>query len=403
MKIKSCITKLAVATVLTFAVALPGATLSIFGKKEVTQDDFIAVAVPTRGGTYLLGIYEQQSNARSCWSESGSNPVRVDLLLLTFDFTGICGRSLDSNGYSIRMADEDLGLNYSLRLQQRGNEVLLLGMPRNLNEPEVVIGRTYGISSEPMKLFLNSGWRYTKRTYEGQTLGHVYVTNNQTLAAVAGSSSPAPTPTPTPTPTPSPSIFGDIQGDIYAQEIAQAVSEGFISGFPDNTFKPLETLTREQVVSMVVEALQKIPGTNLSVPAAASVRPYPDVIPTRWSAAKIQFAQDNNIISGYPDGTFQPSQAVTRAELMAILRRAAEFAKSRKGLTIALNPTRTSTTFADISGHWASTLIDQMSSYCEVASPLNETGSSFFPNSSAQRNYAAAATLRMMNCIKNGN
>jgi hypothetical protein len=44
-----------------------------------------------------------------------------------------------------------------------------------------------------------------------------------------------------------------------------------------------------------------------------------------------------------------------------------------------------------------------MSSYCEVASPLNETGSSFFPNSSAQRNYAAAATLRMMNCVKTGN
>jgi len=44
--------------------------------------------------------------------------------------------------------------------------------------------------------------------------------------------------------------------------------------------------------------------------------------------------------------------------------------------------------------------VGQMSSYCGVASPLNERGSDFAPDSAAQRNYAAAATLRMLNCVK---
>jgi hypothetical protein len=42
-----------------------------------------------------------------------------------------------------------------------------------------------------------------------------------------------------------------------------------------------------------------------------------------------------------------------------------------------------------------------MSAYCGVASPLNETGNAFNPNQAARRNYAAAATLRMLNCIRN--
>jgi hypothetical protein len=57
-------------------------------------------------------------------------------------------------------------------------------------------------------------------------------------------------------------------------------------------------------------------------------------------------------------------------------------------------------TFLDTKGHWGEPLISQMSSYCRVASPLNETGNSFYPNTASGRDYAAAATLRMSNCLK---
>ena len=41
-----------------------------------------------------------------------------------------------------------------------------------------------------------------------------------------------------------------------------------------------------------------------------------------------------------------------------------------------------------------------MSGYCGVASPLNEAGTAFAPDQPGLRNYAAAATLRMLNCVK---
>jgi hypothetical protein len=151
---------------------------------------------------------------------------------------------------------------------------------------------------------------------------------------------------------------------------------------------------------MVIEALGKLPGANFTVPTQVATSPYPDVAAARWSAAKIQWARDNKIVSGYTDGTFRPTQPVTRAELMAVQRRAAEFAQTLQGRQATLTPKQSAQQFSDTQGHWAASLISQMSSYCRVASPVNETGSAFAPDTQTRRNYAAAATLRMLNCVK---
>ncbi|MDB9493371.1 S-layer homology domain-containing protein, partial [Spirulina subsalsa CS-330] len=205
-------------------------------------------------------------------------------------------------------------------------------------------------------------------------------------------------PTPTPTPT-----FRDISGDIYRSEIEAAVRVGFISGFlEDNTFRPQSALTREQVVSMVLDAMGALPDVNPNAPAQVNAAPFPDVAVNRWSAAKIQWAKASGIVTGYPDGNFRPSQAVTRAELMVIMKKAAEYAKTQKGMAMTLGQTQNPFAFSDTSTHWARSLISEMSGYCGVASPVNEQGTQFQPNSPALRNYAAAATLRMYNCVRNG-
>jgi N-acetylmuramoyl-L-alanine amidase len=416
------------ATVLGFntAGAAPG-----FGQQEVDQGKLIAIAAPRSGGTaHQLLILEQVGANRQCWSETGNNPVVVDPLLLNFDFTGICGRSLDSNGYSIRVNGQDLGLQYALRVVNRGGDLVLVGQPNRRGEQTYEIGRANGATNGFAKLFLNPGWRFTKRTYNGRTLGHIYLTYEGALPSPTPTPSPvpsvtptprptptptptpAPTPTPTPVPTPTPSVtpspisFRDISGDVYANEIQQAVALGFIAGFyEDNTFRPQAPLTREQLVSMVLDALRQVPRTNqgapaVTIPTQATAAPYPDVAANRWSAAKIQAARDLNLISGYQDGLFRPSQPVTRAELMAVLRRAAQYGQTLQGRGQDLQQTTQPRTFSDTSTHWANSLISQLSGYCNVASPVNETGTAFAPNSPAQRNYAAAATLRLLNCVK---
>lgn len=405
MKTSPLLKMAAVATAALSTVTLTTQSLAaLFGQREVDQNRFIAIAQPYAGGSaHALLVVEQISNARSCWRESGSNPVQVDPLLFNFDFSGICGRSTDSNGYSIRVGGEDVGLQYSLRVVRRNGDLILVGV-NDRDRTEVEVGRANGMTTGFAKLVLNPGWEFAKRTYNGQVLGHVYLANNQSLTALArpiGSSGSPVTPPPVVTPPSSGTTFADTRNDIYAREIEQAVALGFVSGFrEDNTFRPQVALTREQLVSMVIESLKNVPGANINVPSSSISRPYYDVETSRWSAAKIQWAKDNNIVSGYQDGSFRPGQTVTRAELMAVLRRAAEYGNTLQGKGATLNPTKSATNFSDTQSHWADSLISQMSSYCQVASPLNESGSAFYPNYPTLRNYAAAATVRMINCVR---
>ena len=362
-----------------------------FGEKEVEQQRFVAVARPFGEDQYNLLILEQLPGKRDCWREYGSNPVQVEPLLLNFDFAGVCRRAADSNGYSIRVDGQDLGQDYLLNIVERDDDILLVGTPRDFSSdaPEIVLGRTYGVEDGFLKIQLNPGWEFTKRTYEGKTLGHTYLSGTQEAVGAPLPSTPA-----------SVVAFSDVSSDLYSDEIEQAVAKGFISGFPDNTFRPEAALTREQLVSMVIEALETVNGVNITLPDNIAAFPYSDVDLSRWSTDKIEWAKENQIVTGYPDGTFRPEREVTRAELLAVLRRAAEYAKAQQGKSPQLVAQTTPQNFSDISAHWAEDLISQMSAYCGVASPLNETGSSFNPDMSAQRNYAAAATLRSLNCLQ---
>lgn len=365
----------------------------VFESQEVDQSKFVAVASPfANGRSHQLLIIEQVSNARPCWSERGASPILVDPLLTTFDFSGICGRSTDSNGYSIRVNNQDLALQYSLRIVNRNGDLQLIGAPRDRNQAEVVIARAFGTTNQFARLTLMPGWRFARRVSEGRPLGHIYLAYD----------GPFPPPDPgTVTEPPAPPPFGDVAFDIYRQEISRAVVLGFIAGFyEDNTFRPQNPLTREQLVSMVISALGSVPDINVTVPTQATGSPYPDVAADRWSAAKIQFASANNIVTGYQDGTFKPQQNVTRAEMMAVLRRTAEYARRLQGKPIELPATQQPRAFSDTATHWSNTLVTQMSSYCGVASPLNEQGDRFAPNDAALRNYAAAATLRTVDCLR---
>ncbi|MGK7933221.1 MAG: DUF3747 domain-containing protein [Microcystaceae cyanobacterium] len=155
------------------------ATAGTFQHQEVNQEDFIAIARPYGDNKYDLLILQQVPSRRQCWREQGTSPVFVDPLLLNFDFTGSCERSTDSNGYSVRIDEKDYGLNYLLRVVERNGELVLVAAHRSdYRQPEVVIGRTEGIGQGLLKIQLDPGWRFTKRSYRGKILGHVYLTGD---------------------------------------------------------------------------------------------------------------------------------------------------------------------------------------------------------------------------------
>ena len=163
-----------VATGLTSAVHAQG---SLFTTAEVDETKFVLVAAPIGSGERSqLNIYEQRTSARPCYAVSGSAPAVVDPLLATFDFTGICNRYIDGNGYSLRIGGDDLGTRYRLSVIKSANDVQLMAVPtRNPSEPTLLVARAGGFGNNFVQLKLEPGWRLMRRQYGKRTLGHLYV------------------------------------------------------------------------------------------------------------------------------------------------------------------------------------------------------------------------------------
>ena len=150
---------------------------SVFTAADVDESQFVMVSAPIgKGESSQLNIYEQRTSARSCFAVSGASPAVVDPLLASFDFTGICNRYIDGNGYSLRIGGDDLGTRYRLSVVKTGSDVELLAVPtRDPSRPTMVVARSGGPGNGFIKLNLEPGWKLMRRQYGKRTLGHLYV------------------------------------------------------------------------------------------------------------------------------------------------------------------------------------------------------------------------------------
>ena len=149
-----------------------------FEQQEVDPTKFIVLAAPlAQQDHYNLVILEQLADTQPCWQEQPRQPGVVIPLLLNFDFTNICGRSLNSKGYSIRQGGQDLASAYRLSLVKQDGVLVLMGTPRYRQQaPPLEIGRTQTLEPGFLKIELAPDWRLTKRTYLGRRLKHIYLT-----------------------------------------------------------------------------------------------------------------------------------------------------------------------------------------------------------------------------------
>jgi len=144
---------------------------------ELDPQKLLVVAAPIGSSSRSqLNIYEQVNGRRPCFAVAEGRPPVVSPLLSTFDFTGICGRYIDANGYSVRVGDIDLATVYRLSVVNQGADILLMALPTRPGAgPEMVVGRTLGNGTGFLKLELEPGWRLARRTFRGRSLGHVYL------------------------------------------------------------------------------------------------------------------------------------------------------------------------------------------------------------------------------------
>lgn len=176
--LSTLLSPLPAALVLGVAAAGPVAAQgALFSARDLDQSKFVMVAAPIGDGLRAqLNIYEQVSDRRPCFSTNGSSPTRVEPLLATFDFTGICSRYMDGNGYSLRVGGSDLGTVYRLSVVRQGSDNILLAAPgRNQAGPEVVVARTQGHSDGFLLFVPEPGWKLMRRHFGNRALGHVYL------------------------------------------------------------------------------------------------------------------------------------------------------------------------------------------------------------------------------------
>ena len=113
--------------------------------------------------------------------------------------------------------------------------------------------------------------------------------------------------------------FADVNDEWYATAVNWAASVGVVNGYEDNTFRPNDAITREQLAAILMNyAAYK--GEDVS--ARASLDAYSDAENvSTWATDTMQWAVAKGLLTGVTADTLQPQGAATRAQVAAILQR----------------------------------------------------------------------------------
>lgn len=173
-------------------------------------------------------------------------------------------------------------------------------------------------------------------------------------------------------------VFNDVAEDSwYSDAVEYASKYGLINGTGDGNFAPNSDITRAQFV-MIIAQMEGIDLANYEyVPC------FNDVAENMWYTTAVYWAQDNGIVSGDGNGSFNPDGKITREQMCVILKNyvekyhGSEFKKAEVGQPF--------TDDASISG-WAKDAVAK----CQRADIINGIGDgSFGPSKFAQRSQGA--------------
>ena len=107
--------------------------------------------------------------------------------------------------------------------------------------------------------------------------------------------------------------FRDVaSGSWYNTYVATLNNAGVITDSSNGYFRPNEAITRAELAAMLAKFSDTTGAANY----------FNDVSASYWAANAIAICAKLGWITGYPDGTFRPDKNVTRAELMAMINRA---------------------------------------------------------------------------------
>ncbi|MBD2214321.1 S-layer homology domain-containing protein [Nostoc linckia FACHB-104] len=152
------------------------------------------------------------------------------------------------------------------------------------------------------------------------------------------------------------SNFTDVKPDFWAASaISRAANMGFISGFPDGTFRPGQNLTKIQAIVSIVNGL-KWSGGNPNVLTVYGDRAQ---IPS-YATNAVAVATQKLLVVNYPKAEqLEPLRDISRAEIAAIIYQALVAIGQEKAIAspYIVSPDVDIPSFSDLKGHWAEAFI----------------------------------------------
>ncbi len=176
----------------------------------------------------------------------------------------------------------------------------------------------------------------------------------------------------------------DISNHWAQDYILTLINKEIMDIYPDGNFRPEQSITRGEFAVALAKTMNLIPANNNN---------FSDLVD--YPAQKyINALAEENIINGYPDGTFKPYKDITRAEIVTVILKGLGI--QNKEETINLDEDEP---FIDIpENHWALNNI-------KIAEKLgiveNNNQNKFYPNSSTIRATAAKYICKFDNMSGN--
>lgn len=109
--------------------------------------------------------------------------------------------------------------------------------------------------------------------------------------------------------------FKDMNTKHWAYSaVYKAVQQGWIKGFPDDTFRPDQPVTRAEMAVIIGYA-------DEIRPLQPATKPFTDIPKTHWAAPMLYAMKLKGFVSGTASGNYEPNNKASRAEFTTLLYR----------------------------------------------------------------------------------
>lgn len=178
--------------------------------------------------------------------------------------------------------------------------------------------------------------------------------------------------------------FNDVldENAWYYDAVYAAWDAGLMNGVGRDYFAPNATLDRATLATVLYR--------EAGEPAAKGTASFTDIAEGQWYTDAVNWAAEQGVVNGYPDGTFRPEAPITRQEMATMLYRLAKAEKVEEDKLASFPDAASVADWAKDAMNWAvSTEIVNGSTHDDKVNYLD-------PTATALRCQAAAVACRYL-------